>query len=81
MFNMELFLLLSTNWINSFSRYNLLDFKSTEVEETLWACLLLLEENKRLLQKYSKEQADTSRDKRLAENQQYIDRLRGMLRE
>ncbi|MDQ4141183.1 MAG: chemotaxis protein CheB, partial [Bacteroidota bacterium] len=62
---------------HAFTQDSLLQFKSVQIEETLWACLRLLEENKRLL--HSIKGASPSKHKRIAENQIYIDHLRSIL--
>ncbi|MDQ3290066.1 MAG: chemotaxis protein CheB, partial [Bacteroidota bacterium] len=62
---------------HAFTPESLLQFKSVQIEETLWACLRLLEEHKRMLQ--TMKGYSPSHQKRIAENQLYIDRLRTML--
>ncbi len=65
---------------HAFSQEGLLDFKSREVEETLWASLRLLEEHKRILVNFTKAgQGTPSHDKRIEENQRYINIFRGLL--
>ncbi|WP_207434881.1 chemotaxis protein CheB [Sabulibacter ruber] len=70
---------------HAFSPDSLFQFKTTEIEETLWASLRLLEEQKRMLEKFSSHNSllgreqEASLEKRLEENQRYIDRLRSLL--
>jgi two-component system chemotaxis response regulator CheB len=70
---------------HAFSPDSLFHFKSAEVEEALWASLRFLEEQKRMLQKLPINRTQlgldkpTTINKRIAENQRYIDQLRAML--
>ena len=65
---------------HAFGMETLFQFKVKEVEETLWASLRLLEEQKRMLNKFPITSLDTSSiSRRIAESQRYIDLLRTIL--
>lgn len=64
---------------HAYTDQSLMQFKTTEIEETLWAALRLMEEHKRMLQKFANGQPSPGQEQRLAENQIYIDRLRALL--
>jgi two-component system chemotaxis response regulator CheB len=65
---------------HAFTQETLFQLKSQEVEETMWAALRMMEEQKRMMQRFSTSPGEnTSRDRRLEENQRYIDALRKML--
>jgi two-component system chemotaxis response regulator CheB len=65
---------------HAFTQDTLLHLKSKEAEETMWAALRMMEEQKRMLQRFAPLPGElTSIDRRLEENQRYIDTLRNML--
>jgi two-component system chemotaxis response regulator CheB len=65
---------------HAFTQDTLLHLKSNEAEETMWAALRMMEEQKRMLQRFSPLSSEiTSIDRRSEENQKYIDTLRSML--
>ena len=65
---------------HAFTPDNLLYLKSREVEETMWAALRMMEEQKRMLRRFPLLPGEhSSIQRRLDENQRYIDTLRSML--
>jgi two-component system chemotaxis response regulator CheB len=65
---------------HAYSQDTLLHLKSQEVEETMWAALRLMEEQKRMLQRFPQLPGEVSSiERRLEENQRYINTLRTIL--
>lgn len=65
---------------HAYTADNLLYLKSQEVEETMWAALRMMEEQKRMLKRFPVLPGKRSSvEMRLEENQRYIDTLRYML--
>jgi two-component system chemotaxis response regulator CheB len=65
---------------HTFTPDTLLSLKSKEVEETMWAALRMMEEQKRMLERFPRLPGEsTSVTRRLDENQRYINNLRAML--
>lgn len=65
---------------HAFSQETLFQLKSQEVEETMWASLRLMEEQKRMLERFMLTLSENiSTQKRLTEIQRYIDTLRSLL--
>lgn len=65
---------------HAYTQDTLLHHKSQEVEETMWAALRLMEEQKRMLKRFPQLPGHVnSLERRLIENQRYIDTLRSML--
>lgn len=63
-----------------YTHSTLMGLKSEEVEESMWASLRLMEEQKRMLQRFPKLPGEESSiERRLKENQRYIEILRTML--
>ncbi|TSD66428.1 chemotaxis protein CheB [Inquilinus sp. KBS0705] len=65
---------------HAYTADTLLHLKSQEVEETMWAALRMMEEQKRMLQRFPRLPGEhSSVERRLGENQKYIDMLRNIL--